>query len=121
MWYLSPHSCGILLESFLTVAFLVSTKVKQETDTDASQIPCHTVDNYKGNNDAVNTPDVQKTVSVGNNIPMCFEQSTMKLQERITWASSQLGHGNSVEMDIKLSELIYSCGKALKALRELQD
>lgn len=51
---------------------------------------------------------------------LCFESVISKLQERITWAASQLGSSNSVEIDVKLSELICSCGKALKTLKDLQ-
>lgn len=72
------------------------------------------------------TPEIQKASVVENKKEPCYIQqrfhgTAVKLQERIGWATSQLGSGNSIEMDIKLSELIYTCGKALNALKELQD
>ena len=47
------------------------------------------------------------------------DQAIFKLQERLMWAVNQVGNANSVEMDIKLCELISSCGNALKTLKEI--
>jgi hypothetical protein len=47
-------------------------------------------------------------------------EAIFKLQERLMWAVNQLGPANSVEMDIKLCELISSCGNALRTLKDLQ-
>ncbi|CAB4001057.1 Hypothetical predicted protein [Paramuricea clavata] len=47
-------------------------------------------------------------------------EAIFKLQERLMWAVNQLGVANSVEMDIKLCELISSCGNALRTLKDLQ-
>lgn len=48
------------------------------------------------------------------------DEAMLKLEKHLLWAANQLGVAGSVEMDIKLCELISHCGNALKTLKELQ-
>jgi hypothetical protein len=63
-----------------------------------------------------NTPSTDPKGSSSSTV----DKAILKLQERLMWAVNQLGVANSVEMDIKLCELISSCGNALGTLKALQ-
>ena len=67
--------------------------------------------------------NTHKTTSLTDCKDTCFpslDEAILKLQDRLVWAANQLGGANSIEMDIKMCELISSCGNALQTLKDLQ-
>ena len=72
---------------------------------------------------------IETTANVHNTVPPTYLNNTclttinnaiLKLQDRLMMAVDQLGKENSIETDIKLCELISSCGNALRTLKDLQ-
>ena len=85
------------------------------------------IENYSENDMASNTRETMTNTHKATPLIDCedthlasFDQAILKLQDRLMWAINQLGVANSVEMDIKLCELISGCGNAIRTLKELQ-
>jgi hypothetical protein len=120
---------------FVTKLHQIFVAVSQQKSSQFSQ---HDTDASSQDHDAIIQNHTERagpscmnesSLSADNTIPptapkdyslATVDEAISKLQERLMWAVNQVGKANSVEMDIKLCELVSSCGNALRTLKDLQ-
>ncbi|XP_028396271.1 Sjoegren syndrome/scleroderma autoantigen 1 homolog [Dendronephthya gigantea] len=77
-------------------------------------------DNHPGSGGSTSLNEDRTTHLISQTNLKTVDEAMLKLERRLLWAANQLGMASSVEMDIKLCELICHCGNALKTLKELK-